>query len=342
MPGTDGQSQTKLSTTELEWVCNLEKALNIQPCAQEDGTEEITESVAPAQILQFSEENLEPSDDETDLGEGLNKAELEEYLAVIQDNLKNGTQIKPRFAAPTDKKFMSALVELANEKKPGLNAKFCSGPEEMAETVTDLIQNKVSSARFVVNMGENEFHFAAYDFAMVDGGPSVISVEPTTLDTMASGLLAVRAADAFQTQCPEVAICFIESDLQRSNGECGIFSLALVKKMHKEAEHFKHLHEQNVNSTLPKDDIGAVSVADADKLLPPSLMKHAQSEKRLAQYVKANPKASEAKINSKGETLQERQARHVVDIKKRGKNLRYSNSIERKRETEVRALRDKL
>ncbi len=112
--------------------------------------------------------------------------------------------------------------------------------------------------------------------------------------------------------------------------------------MHKEAEHFKSLHEQNVSNSLPKDSNGIICASGADAVLPPLLMKHAQSESRLDQYLKVNPEARDKKVNKKGETLKKRQSKYVHDVNVEEKECRYSNSIEHKRKAEILALHKKL
>ncbi|WP_057462034.1 YopJ/AvrA family T3SS effector serine/threonine acetyltransferase [Pseudovibrio sp. POLY-S9] len=269
------------------------------------------------------------------------KSQIETYLHTIHEHLENGKQLPSQSSAPTDKKFMNELVEIANGKKEGLNAKFCSHPAEMAQSVKEMVANGQSSARFIVNMGGG-IHFAAFDFSMIDGKPSVIGVEPATMNSMGPAMLAIQTKSAFDTHCPDVKCVMIESDLQRSNGECGIFSLAIAKKMLKEGENFQMLHEKNLAGALPQNSFGIVEAKDSDALLPPLLMKHAQSEKRLDRYIAAHPETTDLQVNKKGETLKERQVRHVVDVKVDDKTLHYSNSIEHKRETEIRALFDKV
>ncbi|QUS55272.1 YopJ/AvrA family T3SS effector serine/threonine acetyltransferase [Pseudovibrio brasiliensis] len=269
------------------------------------------------------------------------KSQIETYLHTIHEHLENGKQLPSNSSAPTDKKFMNDLVGIANSKKEGLNAQFCSHPAEMAQSIKEMIANNQTSARFIVNMGGG-IHFAAFDFAMVDGKPSVIGVEPATMNSMGPAMLAIQTKSAFETHCPDVKCVTIESDLQRSNGECGIFSLAIAKKMLKEGESFHVLHEKNLVGALPENNYGFVTAKDSDDLLPPLLMKHAQSEKRLDRYLAAHPEHTDLQVNKKGETLKERQTRHVVDVQVEDKTIHYSNSIEHKREAEIRALFDKV
>lgn len=266
-------------------------------------------------------------------------AQATEYLRIIHDHLEKGEQLPADLAAPNDKKFMDALIAAANDKKTGLNAKFCYQPVEMAQAIKKMIVNGESSARFVVNMGGGT-HFSAFDFALIDGRPSLIGIEPATLNAMGPRMLVFNTQSALMTHCPDVECVIIGSDLQRSNGDCGIFSLSIAKKMLKEADFLHRLHERNLADTLPVNNRGYIPAEDADQLLPPLLMKHAHSASRLDRYLAANPEAGELKVNKKGETLKEHQARYMVDISIGAKTIHYSNSIEHKREAEIRALFD--
>ena len=97
----------------------------------------------------------------------------------------------------------------------------------------------------------------------------------------------------------------------------------------------KVVHDKNIRGEFSsfEDSLPAT-------LFPPSFMKHAQSEKRLEAYLSQNPEAAMLPVNKGGETLRARQARHMVDATVGEKRIRYSNSIEMKRLTEFKALRE--
>ncbi|MGQ5525544.1 YopJ/AvrA family T3SS effector serine/threonine acetyltransferase [Chitinimonas sp. PSY-7] len=262
---------------------------------------------------------------------------VENYLNSIDQALTDGVQLPSRTAASSDMRFMEELVELANNKASGLNASLMNSPRDLANKVKELIEQKQTSARFIVNMGDGGIHFAAFDYSLRDGKPSVVGVEPATTNGMGPALLVFRCQAAFSEILQNVPTVIIESDLQRSNGECGMFSLSLAKKMFQEQLSFAQIHDKNTQGILG-DSYGIVTANESNNLLPPTLMKHAQSEKRLQAYLAAQPEAREVKVNKRGETLEERQARHIVEQDHNGKSIKYSNSIEVKRQVEITTL----
>ncbi|WJK29891.1 YopJ family acetyltransferase [Vibrio parahaemolyticus] len=137
-------------------------------------------------------------------------------------------------------------------------------------------------------------------------------------------------------------MAIFETDMQRSYGECAMFSLFLVKKMHKESAQFQELHKKNIDQNLPKSGEIIVSVSQANNLLPPSLMKHVQSPKRLEAYLESRPEVADVVVNKKGETLFSRQQRYITTIEAEDKQITYSTSIEHKRLTEVKKLLESL
>lgn len=267
----------------------------------------------------------------------LNKKDLEGYLDEVDVAIKHGHQLRPSTAASKDKQFMVDFLSLANEKRHDLNAHYCDSPLEMMEKIKSLLEENKSSARFVVNMGEGGTHFSAFEFLKTNDKLSVIGLEPATVNGMGPALLALRSKQAIGKEFPDASFAFIETDLQRSNGECGMFSLFLVKKMLKEQSAMQQLHEENISGNF-KTEYGVLNKDEANALIPPSFMKHTQSPSRLEAYLNINPSARDIPVNKKGETLKERQDRHIVSIENNGKEIKYSNSIEVKRKTEIRAL----
>lgn len=106
--------------------------------------------------------------------------------------------------------------------------------------------------------------------------------------------------------------------------------------MHKESAQFQELHKKNIVQNLPKSGDIIVSVSQANNLLPPSLMKHVQSPKRLEAYLESRPEVADVVVNKKGETLFSRQQRYITTIEAEDKQITYSTSIEHKRLTEVK------
>ncbi|PNQ53654.1 multidrug DMT transporter permease, partial [Vibrio agarivorans] len=190
---------------------------------------------------------------------------------------------------------------------------------------------------FVVNMGEGGTYFSAFEFLKTNDKISIIGIEPATVQGMGPALLAFRCMQAVNREFPDASFAFVETDLQRSNGDCGMFSLFLVNKMLKEKSAMHQIHEKNISGDL-KTDHGILNKNEADFLIPPSFMKHTQSPSRLERYLNANSSIRDACINKKGETLKERQDRNVTSIESNGKKITYSNSIELKRRMEIESL----
>lgn len=266
------------------------------------------------------------------------KTNLTKYLGTVDKALGSSSQLD-KVGASNDKAILPDLIKLANAKHPGLNAQYFEAPHEMAEAIEKMINEGMTSARFVVNMGSDGTHFAAFDFTMVNGKASVIGVEPaTTQGAMGPALLAMRAKSAFQHRLPDVPVVIIESDLQRSNGECGMFSLNLAKKMHSERETFLNLHQSSLTGALEVKSGLLIDKAGSNQVLPPSMMKHSQSEKRLEAYLEARPEARDLPVTKDGKTLKDRQKEYLVELEDEGKTRKYSQSIEMKRKTEIMRL----
>lgn len=277
--------------------------------------------------LQTSEEPIHKS----------NKESLGIYLDKVDAAIKHGYQLEASTSAFKDKEFMVDFLSLANDKKHDLNAHYCDSPLEMTEKIKLLLEENKSSARFVVNMGQGGFHFSAFEFLKTNEKISIIGIEPATVQGMGPALLAIRSLQAVERVFPDASFAFVETDLQRSNGDCGMFSLFLVKKMLKEQSAMQLIHEKNMSGDL-KVDNGILNKNEADFLIPPSFMKHTQSPSRLEGYLNVNPSTRDEPINKKGETLKERQNRNMVSIEKDGKKITYSNSIELKRRLEIESL----
>jgi YopJ family protease len=277
--------------------------------------------------LQASEKPIHKSDEES----------LKRYLSEVDAAIKDGYQLAASTAASKDKNFMVDFLSLANDKKHDLNAHYCDSPSEMMEKIKLLLEENKISARFVVNMGEGGTHFSAFEFLKTNDKISIVGIEPATVNGMGPALLALRSMTAVKREFPDASFAFIETDLQRSNGDCGMFSLFLVKKMLKEKYAMHQIHEKNMSGGL-KTDYGILNKDEADSLIPPSFMKHTQSPSRLARYLNVNSSTGDAPINKKGETLKERQDRNILSIESNGKEITYSNSIELKRRTEIESL----
>ncbi|AMG09653.1 TPA: YopJ/AvrA family T3SS effector serine/threonine acetyltransferase [Vibrio parahaemolyticus] len=264
------------------------------------------------------------------------------YIDLMDDAIKNGQQLPKDAAAGNDIALIPDFIDIANKKKAGLNAIFCNNPLEMVEKVKQLLLLENSSARFIVNLGCGGIHCMAVDCLVSDGKCSLIGIEPVGMNSSGPALLAIRLQSICKRELPEAALAIFETDMQRSYSECAMFSLFLVKKMHKESAQFQELHKKNIDQNLPKSGEIIVSVSQANNLLPPSLMKHVQSPKRLEAYLESRPEVADVVVNKKGETLLSRQQRYIATIEVEDKQITYSTSIEHKRLTEVKKLLESL
>ena len=263
----------------------------------------------------------------------INTERLESYIGKIDESLGK-TQISSRLSSATDLHFMPSLIQMVNTKKKGINAHFANDPNEFVEIVNNLIENQILNAKIIVNLEFSRIHFIAFDVCIKEGNISLIGFESATLVSLGASMLAFQC-HVLLSKIPKLVLAIIEMDLQRSNGECGIFSLAMIKTMHKEQKQMEILHERNIKKDLPITMGIIIPIDNANKLLPPSFMKHSQSMRRLKRYLKAYDGAEHTVINKKGETLLVRQQRFFGQIQVNEKTISQSYSIETKRQKEM-------
>ncbi|WP_142416073.1 YopJ/AvrA family T3SS effector serine/threonine acetyltransferase [Bartonella massiliensis] len=262
----------------------------------------------------------------------LHSKELRAIIAGLEDDLITGRWFFADYK-DTDIRLFPALVEQANRKYPGMNLKLALTAEDFTTALKETVESKAQSSRFIVNMGSN-IHFAAIDYKTIDDKISLIMFEPTTFNNISAGRLGIKINQTLQyLQLPPYSFAMAEMDIQRSSSECGIFSLALAKKLHLESDKLARLHQDNVKGVLCAPDT-PLPAEKLDPYLPARLYKHAQGRKRLEQYLKANPEAALEKVNKKQETLMERFEKnlHVKEEKT------VSVSPHRKRITEYKSL----
>lgn len=97
------------------------------------------------------------------------------------------------------------------------------------------------------------------------------------------------------------------------------------------------LHEKILSERLPDGMKGDVLEGEGlDKLLPPTFYKHAQSQRRLDQYIRANPDGNDTPVNKKRELLLDRTKRFMVQVDEK----LISSSIHQKRIMEYSLISD--
>ncbi|AYZ95766.1 MULTISPECIES: YopJ/AvrA family T3SS effector serine/threonine acetyltransferase [Burkholderia] len=261
--------------------------------------------------------------------------DLGRYIEDVEESL-NSESWAFRAFSDLDEKLMPYLVEMANSRKPGLNLSYLSEPILIVEKLREAIDSRVESERYIVNLGERGTHFSALDYRLIDGISSLLMFEPANFNSLAVSLLAFRLKSILdRVDFFHVKFSIFEMDIQRSGAECGIFSLALAKKLHKESAAIIELHRLNLAGEISVGDLYAAK-NEIDKFLPPSLYKHAQSSFRIADYIKSNPGSDKVSVNKKGETLLERRNAHVRSIEGRY----MIDSIHQKRLIELKRLRE--
>jgi len=250
--------------------------------------------------------------------------------------------------------YMALMVKQANTKYPQLNLYFVDEVGKLGTTIRNIISGGAESARIVVNFAKDGIHFAALDYAVIGNRKSVILFESTSFDPRGGQKkLVERVRDIIgEMNSGTMAVdrcCFTaaEMSIQKSATECGIFSLAIAKKLYRQSPYLEKMHRANLNGTLlvhtPELDrvyedcstyeLGFLPPQEVDKHLPVSFYKHVQSRRRLEQYLTLNPAVRNEIINKKGETIFERLENNAAEDYS-GKNI--SISIQRKRITEYR------
>ncbi len=255
-------------------------------------------------------------------------------IAWVEVSLNDGTWCQGKPFYTVERMLMADLVQMANDRKPGLNLVYLEAPEPLGALIKQAMEG-ADATRYVVNMGDDGTHFAVFDCRILGGHASVILFEPTTLDgMMAPTKLARRAKTALQMACSLETCHFltVEMDLQRSVSECGVFSLALGKKLHKEHQALSSLHQLNVQRVF--FDNPFMPPSEADQYLPPSFYKHVQGRARMAEYLETRPDAEQVILNKKQQTLRERVNGHMEAVGGRV----ISKSAHDKRLAELKAL----
>ncbi|WP_080432527.1 YopJ family acetyltransferase [Burkholderia ubonensis] len=273
------------------------------------------------------------------------KEALGKYISEVEKDLNSGLWPNVSYAR-IDKSFMPGLVESANQSKPGLNLIYAEDPGVMLDKLREAINNGTESERYIANLGDDGVHFAAFDYRLIDGTSSLLMFEPVNFNAMGALMLSWRVQRALEGggYGRDVKFYAIAMDIQRSCSECGIFSLALAKKLHKESDPITELHRMNSVGSISFINDPPSSPIDFDKLVPPSLYKHTQSRGRLTKYIESNPGSDAIQVNKKGDTLLDRQMQHMQTIVEKDplfnteQTMRLVNSIHQKRLVELKQL----
>ncbi|ENN95348.1 YopJ/AvrA family T3SS effector serine/threonine acetyltransferase [Bartonella vinsonii] len=252
---------------------------------------------------------------------------LESIIARLENDITNGSWIDTLYGT-IDLKMMPALVDQANKKYPEMKLQFAATPEDIPTLVKNTIDDGIQSSRIIVNLDDNQVHFAVIDHKTVNDQISLILFEPVAFKHMPPTMLAMRAKMALEaSQLPNYHFSMVEMDIQRSASECAIFSSSLAKKLYRESYKLERLHKDNIEGILCKSDTLFVDPDQVDHYLPVNFYKHTQGINRLNKYIESNPRAKKEIINKKNEHIYERFNKNLVVID--GKNVSVSSHKKR-------------
>ncbi|WP_273782793.1 YopJ/AvrA family T3SS effector serine/threonine acetyltransferase [Bartonella sp. ML69XJBT] len=252
--------------------------------------------------------------------------ELKGIIAGLEADISSGRWMKAYYA-DTDLRMMPALVEQANRKYPQMHLKLAMTPEDLSLSLKETIDAGIHTSRHIVNSGSSRIHFAVLDHRTIENKTSLILYEPTAFQHKSAAMLGLRTEQAIQDcQLPDYHFSMVEMDIQRSSSECGMFSLALAKKLYRESEKLTRIHQDNISGVLCEENAPLPS-EKLDKYLPASFYKHTQGRTRLGEYLKSNPGAEHEKVNKKDETLVERFDKNLVEAE--GKTVSVSSHKKR-------------
>ncbi|UNE55588.1 YopJ/AvrA family T3SS effector serine/threonine acetyltransferase [Bartonella machadoae] len=299
-------------------------AQSLSQTQEDDITQESLESLL-ARLAMTESPTEEPK---------ITNEKLKEIIKDLEKDLTDGSWLN-KYCADIDLKLMPDLVAQANRKHEGLNLKLAMSPEEFASSIKDAIDKGIQSSRYLVNTGMSRIHFATIDHKTIDNKTSLILLEPTTCENIKAARLVLRTQTAVNdAHLPNCYFSVTEMDIQRSSSECGIFCLALAKKLHTNADKLIRMHQDNVNGVLCEPNTPLPS-EKLDQYLPAGFYKHTQGTRRLREYIKSNPETENEKVNKKGETLRERFDKNLVTTED---DKMVSVSPHRKRISEYKSL----
>lgn len=233
--------------------------------------------------------------------------------------------------AQADAKFLPTLVESEAAHQPGMRLSQHRSPDDLVAYLLQQCRLPAAQGREqgIVNMGPDGIHFAAFDLAIRDGQPSVILIESGSMNDEGGSRLAFRLCNEMTRHAPtgkhwpDRALLILETRMQQSSVDCGMFSLMTCKTMFKEASLFESLHTRLRTGAFDDAAFHHFPFEKTDTLLPPSIMRHTQSKRRLAGYAQRHHGGEEAE-DAEIRRLVRRQKGLTFDRENRS----YSVSIE--------------
>ncbi|SUA90782.1 YopJ family acetyltransferase [Pandoraea pulmonicola] len=193
----------------------------------------------------------------------------------------------------SDVNAIPSLIQAEMSHCPGLKISHHDSPHAFMAHVGELCRAKTHHReQCLVEWSADEGHCVAIDLLVRDAQPSLIAVESGTLNAQGPAGLLMRLRFALERHEARIVpnglerhLLFLETHAQQSPVDCAMFSLQNCKAMFRDAEAFEALHDRlrsgEFADMLSK---GYASSEECDAIVPPSLMKHTQSSRRLADY----------------------------------------------------------
>ncbi len=253
-------------------------------------------------------------------------SEQGKYLETIVYMLENDSPAREFsgefIASDTDRKFLSALVAVANNKEgSNRNIIVCENIQALPWYINSYCGDPLGCP-ILLRITNNAAHVVCvYYYKDTSNKMSFFVFESAFISEISKSIEEVLCR-AFNSANLRIAI--FEMNIQRSQGECAMFSLHLAKCLCDKRYIITDLHEviwdpegldANSYEKSPFSHYENITIllrkANCDKRLPPQLFKHTQSRNRLQQYI-SNSKYTDCPINKRGESLPERQQRFLV------------------------------
>ncbi|WP_340621368.1 YopJ family acetyltransferase [Xenorhabdus siamensis] len=275
------------------------------------------------------------------------KDSLNKYIKKTQLDKQNGIQFND---ISMDMSNCKIILSHLNSKYSDMNSHpDIINVDDFIKKIKTTPPNNNETKLFIVNAGRDRTHFATANvFKDTNDKISIIFVDSSRGRNQ---FILFTLYSEFKNTS-NIKTLYIYNQIQNSDGDCLLFSLHFLKKMHKHRNHFIKLHQDIFNDEIkfireentifnPQKELNddylekarAVFFDQAIKLLPIDFFKHAQSMKPINAYLASHPDETSKKVNKwqGGETLINRYNRHEVTRMIDEKQRTYSSSIEEKR-----------
>ncbi len=254
-------------------------------------------------------------------------------ITRLENDIADGSWSKKAYAE-MDIEMMPLMVARANKKYPDMHLEFLNNPADIIGLIERNLSQGKGVFRCITNMGTDGIHCAVIDCKIINNKISLILFDSSNKVCSGANLLGIRLTVALKRHLiPDYSFVMFEMDLQRSISECGIFSLALAKKIHCESDEIGKIHQDNCAGKFSEAS-GFIPYNKVDEYLPPSLLKHVQSITRLNKYMDIHPEHKVSVVNKNGESVTERFFKNLVTVN----HKQMSVSLHKKRIYEYSSL----